>query len=1106
MKKKPSSKPVPVTKALPVPGENPGAPGIFARLRMLAKSPWRWYINLPWPRRLILLMLTALILRLATAVPLSVELDTHFFVRTTGDMTEALRDGSIFHRAPIHENYYGIEYRPPLYALTGAVLNLAVGNVELSLYMVSLLAGVLLMVPVFLLGRELFGDPAGDIATALCVMNPSLVFISGMGLSESLYLLFFMGGVYFTLTAWNRGKLQDYILCGVSFGLAYLVRFDGLAGAGIAGIILASRIIPRKDEEPSTGEIVPVRGLLWGGWLIAFLLVISPYLIITRLSSGTFSLTSPAKQLYDLSEGLYIVRGERDGYRGFIYRLGAPGEMSYRDLKQVTGTTGGRLYRQNRRLIIQNTVKSLPENIWVARSNLSWFMILTAGLFFWMNAGKTTLRDILPGWFIMAVLPGFLFQFWDPSPRYFVFLVPLFSLWSGKFIWDISRPRQNVQQGSPVFCRVLLWVLIPGAILASWTVSTPRPLVYDFWQLTPEFVAITAESRGILLPVFIAITALGLAHTLYYRSASPGVLFASAGSGLLSLPGILNPPSRTITPGHFLTGYDTAPTAGILMLILLGAIYYHTASRIQEKNRDAFLRGAIITGLILMVPVNVHNILVARRARIRYNHLSYNTEAALTAKGLGSPGEPVFCLHPRDAWIAGGRWMKIPPWASVEKIRKVIKEAGGGWFIAGSGEMDLERSRSLLPALAILKQEGTLELSGVFTRPSPARGIKPVTQYLFRIVPRGTPKDNDPVTLESPPEKPLEINTSAPWPYYRGDIHNTGRTNLPGPGRDARIQWKFKAGHEIFSSPVIDHQGRVYFGCDDSRIYCVDQDGQQVWTYATGYYVSAPGTLDEEERYLIGSNDQYLYCLDRNGQPVWKFKTEYYISSAPLIADGRIYFGGEDHHLYCLNADGELLWKFKAGDEIIGTPALSRDKSQVYFTCRDGGLYCLDTSGRLAWKFPTGGPVTGSPAVGKNDIIYIGSTDGNIYGINPDGSLLWKHPTGAPVEGSPAIGINGNVYGGSKDSYLYCLSSQGELQWRFSTGYGVESSPVIDRQGRVYFGSHDRNLYCLSPAGEQIFRIPVQGAMLGAPAIGAGGRLYVVSLDNHLYCITNSGE
>jgi outer membrane protein assembly factor BamB len=42
--------------------------------------------------------------------------------------------------------------------------------------------------------------------------------------------------------------------------------------------------------------------------------------------------------------------------------------------------------------------------------------------------------------------------------------------------------------------------------------------------------------------------------------------------------------------------------------------------------------------------------------------------------------------------------------------------------------------------------------------------------------------------------------------------------------KDGKISWVFKAGDNIYSTPAMDKQGILYFGCDDGKLYAVGKD------------------------------------------------------------------------------------------------------------------------------------------------------------------------------------------------------------------------------------------------------------------------------------------
>jgi len=153
--------------------------------------------------------------------------------------------------------------------------------------------------------------------------------------------------------------------------------------------------------------------------------------------------------------------------------------------------------------------------------------------------------------------------------------------------------------------------------------------------------------------------------------------------------------------------------------------------------------------------------------------------------------------------------------------------------------------------------------------------------------------------------------------------------------------------------------------------------------------------------------------------------------------------------------------------------------------------------GNLRWRFPADDKKKGqepiqplsSPALGRDDIVYVGSSNG-ISAINRDGTLKWTFRTGASGESSsPAIGKNGTIYFGSMNGDLYAIASNGRLKWKFHT-QGVSSSPTVGGDEAIYFGSFDGNLYALNPNGSRKWEFKTSDKVPLIPAVASDGTIY----------------
>jgi outer membrane protein assembly factor BamB len=1042
------------------------------------------YRDLSPERRILLLVIGALLWRLTFFAPLTMELDTHFYASMARDLRDGIISGRIFSLPPLNENIYGIEYRPPLYPLLAALASPAAGGVEGGLLAVSLVAGTLLVIPVFLMARMFFGDPAGDAAAFMVITNPWLTYLSCMGLSESLYITLFAFAVMFTLWAKRGGRPWDYVLSGLFWGLACETRTEALAGAALAGAVFLWGALKAQGREERRGAL---KGLAL--FALALAVLVLPYALVLGRSAGGIHLTSPAKGIYDLSEGLFVEKG--GGYREFNYRFGAPGEYGYRRLLTLAGGTAGELYRRNLSFIAGRTLKSLPVNLWTARSVCSYFLIMLLFLPFLMKRFSPARAPGKFYIFFLAVLPAVVLQFWDPNPRYFAGAVPLAAVAASGVIVALARRGDGLLPGKAWDAAALY--VVPLSLFSSWYVYASRPFSFDFFELHPSLPSQLLAIRPIFLACLAGAALLSALLWLLLRRVSPFLAVLGAGAGLLLLAGFLPGGGGASSPGFFdmLAGAGYIPARSLLWWVILLGLYYDAIMFVRQKEDSGSGAGLAAVALIFLAAVSLQNSLVMKHAGVAYRYGNYSDGAVSRLPAGG--GVPLMCAHPRDAFVSGSLWIKLPLTDDGDFLKGEIFEHKPRYVITDSLTEEISRDRSMLPALLRLEEEGVLIKIWQGDVPPPGPGMPVRTSRLFQVAENPSPAGEGGMDKE-------KLYDSIPWAVFRGDSRNTGRTPFNGPGPGALVSWRFKAGHEIFSSPVIDRAGNVYFGCDDSWFYCLDKRGRLRWRYRTGYYVSAPAGL-WEKGVIVGSNDQHIYSFDYEGKLRWKLKTGYYISSGPLLTRQGIVMGGEDGWVYALDYDGKLQWKHHTGDEVIGTPAMSADGSTLYVPLKKGKLLALDRDGSRKWEFVPGGGLIGSPVAGEDGSVYLACGDGNVYRLGPGGKVIWQARPGGAVEASPALAPDGSLYVGSKDGFLYCLGPDGKTRWRYRAGYSIESSPVVDGKGRIYFGSHDRAVHCVDARGEGLFRVFTGGAVICTPAVSPGGSLYAGSLDGYLYCI-----
>ena len=108
-----------------------------------------------------------------------------------------------------------------------------------SAQLASALAAVLMVLPVYLLGRALFDRRVGFCSALLLQCLPVSGYLFADGMSESLFLLWSASALYFgTIALRQGGRLLLFALSGLCGGLAYLTRPEGAFLVAAAGLVL----------------------------------------------------------------------------------------------------------------------------------------------------------------------------------------------------------------------------------------------------------------------------------------------------------------------------------------------------------------------------------------------------------------------------------------------------------------------------------------------------------------------------------------------------------------------------------------------------------------------------------------------------------------------------------------------------------------------------------------------------------------------------------------------------------------------------------------------------------------------------------------------------
>jgi hypothetical protein len=146
---------------------------------------------------------------------------------------------------------------------------------QISAQLVSALASVLLLVPMFYLGREMFDDRIAFWACLLFQCLPASGKVMSDGLSDTLFLLFACTGLWLSALALRRRSVWLFILTGLAGGLAYWTRPEGALLIAASGLVLLG-MQGRRSWRQEWRSV-----LLQGSALsLTALAVVAPYMLL----------------------------------------------------------------------------------------------------------------------------------------------------------------------------------------------------------------------------------------------------------------------------------------------------------------------------------------------------------------------------------------------------------------------------------------------------------------------------------------------------------------------------------------------------------------------------------------------------------------------------------------------------------------------------------------------------------------------------------------------------------------------------------------------------------------------------------------------------------
>lgn len=174
---------------------------------------------------------------------------------------------------------------PPLYPLLVGLSSLVFRDIETGGRFVSVLAGSVLVVPVYSLIRILYGKDAAFIGAFLVAIHPTLIHFSTTLLTESTYITLFMTVLFVGLKAFSGGACVAFFSVGAMLGACYLLKPESIGYVGLMAILTLGTSLLGNHLPPSE-VLFRIMALVAGASLLSL-----PYLLFLRRATGGWTIS-----------------------------------------------------------------------------------------------------------------------------------------------------------------------------------------------------------------------------------------------------------------------------------------------------------------------------------------------------------------------------------------------------------------------------------------------------------------------------------------------------------------------------------------------------------------------------------------------------------------------------------------------------------------------------------------------------------------------------------------------------------------------------------------------------------------------------------------------
>ena len=176
-------------------------------------------------------------------------------------------------------------YWSPMYPVCVALFSFVFRNIELSGRLVSLVAGTVILIPLYILSRSVFNRKIALWSVGLLAFYPPFAFLSTSAWTEPTYICFAIFGIYWGWQYLNHHRIINAVLAGLFFGFGYLTKPEGVGHFLVLFLIVLGQLLLNVKYRRHNA-------LLLFLYTLSFFVVAFPYMDYLKQQTGQWTLSA----------------------------------------------------------------------------------------------------------------------------------------------------------------------------------------------------------------------------------------------------------------------------------------------------------------------------------------------------------------------------------------------------------------------------------------------------------------------------------------------------------------------------------------------------------------------------------------------------------------------------------------------------------------------------------------------------------------------------------------------------------------------------------------------------------------------------------------------